>query len=65
MKLFRFHVIFYFCRSALHIAAATGHAKALVVLLQCGLPVNIDITDNDGKTPLFKVFEFTILIGFI
>ena len=47
-------------RSALHIAAATSNAKALVLLVECGLPVQFDAKDNDGKTPLFKVSSQSI-----
>ena len=47
-------------RSALHIAAATSNARALVLLVECGLPVQFDAKDNDGKTPLFKVLSQSI-----
>lgn len=53
-----------FDRSALHFAAATGNVKALAILMQSGLAINVDIKDNDGRTPLFKVILDLSIICF-
>eukprot|EP00794_Sanderia_malayensis_P018859 gene18859-20759_t len=44
-------------RTALHYAASIGDERMLHILLQCGLTIDVEKTDDEGKTALFKAVE--------
>jgi len=51
-----------FCRTPLHLAVARGNTEVVETLLEWKAAVNAQ--DNDGKTPLLKVVNVYVHLGF-
>ena len=51
----------YFFRTALHLAAATGHLRIIDLLLQRDGSAALRMQDKDGNTPIHKVHMYYVI----
>ena len=54
-------IFLHFLRTALHLAAATGHLRIIDLLLQRDGSAALRMQDKDGNTPIHKVHMYYVI----